>query len=395
MSETFADILRESCHKGNFIPLGRQLPRTPPLPDVTRRLVFCEEDSVDEQQSPRNQDDDIQNGASEVGAVQTKTEPDDHNSMLKGMKGYQLTQSDLDFIRKMQEEKLVKKLQKDLEEAQKLLKKEAMAAELAFASREKAQAELRKFPSCEELAEWVSVVLKTTSPSAEVADADVKCLLAAVTADGVRRVLDEKRVELARMERMLANKRKKEAKEKEQLQKRISSEQLKIQGLMSQLSELKSELTQQEEAGKTLEEKVDPSEDLQSTKSLVKRHGQDRKKAAGSTEDAANGSKAARSKRPDAKHQDQKHDTAPKAGREKAEKKAARGSQKKESDPQESERDVRGPSSGSQPRTRTEAKTQKAPSRVRQKTTAAAGEEAGEEAAGSGLRRSKRIASRK
>lgn len=31
--------------------------------------------------------------------------------MLKGMKGYQLTQTDLEFIKKMQEEKLIKKLQ--------------------------------------------------------------------------------------------------------------------------------------------------------------------------------------------------------------------------------------------------------------------------------------------
>lgn len=31
--------------------------------------------------------------------------------MLKGMKGYQLTASDLDFLKKMQEEKLINKLQ--------------------------------------------------------------------------------------------------------------------------------------------------------------------------------------------------------------------------------------------------------------------------------------------
>lgn len=31
--------------------------------------------------------------------------------MLKGMKGYQLTKSDLEFIKNMQEEKLIKKLQ--------------------------------------------------------------------------------------------------------------------------------------------------------------------------------------------------------------------------------------------------------------------------------------------
>lgn len=105
--------------------------------------------------------------------------------MLKGMKGYQLIPSDLEFIKKMQQEKLLKKLQvmvclffslaaaswwqksssatswgrllcsrslrcpccrhqSDLEEVQKSLKKEMMAAELVYASREKAQAELKK-----------------------------------------------------------------------------------------------------------------------------------------------------------------------------------------------------------------------------------------------------------
>ncbi len=92
------------------------------------------------------------------------------------MKGYQLTRSDLEFIEKMKEEKLIKKLQVtlafslaaaafdyklllgwhcadamgysdcpqgDLEVVQRLLKKEMMAAELACASREKAQAELK------------------------------------------------------------------------------------------------------------------------------------------------------------------------------------------------------------------------------------------------------------
>lgn len=39
------------------------------------------------------------------------SEPVDPNSMLKGMKGYQLTQRDLEFIEKMKEEKLIKKLQ--------------------------------------------------------------------------------------------------------------------------------------------------------------------------------------------------------------------------------------------------------------------------------------------
>lgn len=39
------------------------------------------------------------------------SQPDEPNAMLKGMKGYQLTPSDLEFIKKMQQEKLLKKLQ--------------------------------------------------------------------------------------------------------------------------------------------------------------------------------------------------------------------------------------------------------------------------------------------
>lgn len=44
-----------------------------------------------------------------VSANSSVSEPADH-SMLRGMKGYQLTPGDLEFIQKMQEEKLIAKL---------------------------------------------------------------------------------------------------------------------------------------------------------------------------------------------------------------------------------------------------------------------------------------------
>lgn len=40
MSDTYFEILRRSCSSGNYIPSGRQLPRTPPLTNVTRQLDF-------------------------------------------------------------------------------------------------------------------------------------------------------------------------------------------------------------------------------------------------------------------------------------------------------------------------------------------------------------------
>nr|XP_046238872.1 uncharacterized protein LOC124055792 isoform X2 [Scatophagus argus] len=246
MTDRFLEIRRESGHSGNYIPSGRQLPRTPPLPDVKRHLDFSSDTDCENMEPGAAAQHD--SSTFDFIVAETKTEPDDH-SMLKGMTGYQLTPSDLEFIEKMQEDKIIRKLQRDLEEVQRLLQMEKMAAELVHASREKAQAELSKFPSCEELTEWVTAVLQTTSPSTELTDVDAKSLLSVVTQEDIQRAVDKKRAELARLGKMVANKRKREAEERERLEKQIVSEQLKTQRLMSQLSDLKSELAQQE-AGK-------------------------------------------------------------------------------------------------------------------------------------------------
>ena len=44
MSDRFEEIRRESGFSGNYIPVGRQLPRTPPLTDVIKHLDFCSAD---------------------------------------------------------------------------------------------------------------------------------------------------------------------------------------------------------------------------------------------------------------------------------------------------------------------------------------------------------------
>ncbi|XP_037332804.1 uncharacterized protein si:dkeyp-34c12.1 isoform X2 [Pungitius pungitius] len=234
------------------IPSGRQLPRTPPLRSVKKQLDFCnQEENEPLQQSAqppgaREQDDADPNATFEFNASGTKSEPEELDSMLTGMKGYQLTQTDLDFMERIRGEKLIKKLQGDLQEVQRSLQKEMMPLELASASMKKAEAELQKFPSCEDIAEWLKLVLNMTSPSVDSTDLDAKSLLAMVTVRNVQRAEEEKRKELARMEKMAANKRKKEAQAKGKLEKRVACEQLKIQGLMSLLSDLKAELAQQE-----------------------------------------------------------------------------------------------------------------------------------------------------
>ncbi|XP_067439551.1 uncharacterized protein si:dkeyp-34c12.1 isoform X2 [Thunnus thynnus] len=259
MSGGYFEISRENRNFGNYIPSGRQLPRTPPLTDVKRHLDFgggdpnndCAELQQNVEAGSGDQDDpnrtfDLNTHDAKPVCLENIFKPDDPKSLLKGMKGYSLTAGDLEFIEKMKEEKLIKKLQGDLEDMQRLLKKEMMALELTLACKEKALAELNKFPSCEELTEWVKVVLKMTSPLSELSDLDAKSLLTMVTKENVQKAVEEKRIGLTHMEKMLANKKKEEAEERGQLEKQIANEQLKVQGLMSQLSDLKSELAQQE-----------------------------------------------------------------------------------------------------------------------------------------------------
>ncbi|XP_069554217.1 protein P54-like [Brachyistius frenatus] len=205
------------------------------------------------------------------------------------MKGYELIASDLEFIEKMKQEQLIKKLQGDLEEVQNLLKKETVELELAYASREKIQAELNELPSCEAVTEWVKAVLKMVSPTTDLTDLDAESLLDMVTVENIQVAVKEKKIELSQMKRMVDKKRNKGAKEKGQLEKQFAIEQLTIQELMRQVSDLKSELAHKEEAYTSLKmqtntqeatetRKEGHSEGLQTTKSQMKCQGNEKKK---------------------------------------------------------------------------------------------------------------------
>lgn len=62
-----------------------------------------------------------------------------------------------------------------------------------------------QFPSCEDLTDWVKVALKVTSPLAEIADLDVKSLLAMVTEQDIGRATEEMDIKLTRLENMMTN----------------------------------------------------------------------------------------------------------------------------------------------------------------------------------------------
>ncbi|XP_023275963.1 uncharacterized protein LOC111665264 isoform X2 [Seriola lalandi dorsalis] len=279
MSARDYEILNSGTLGRNCIPTGQQLPRTP-LSDVKRRLDLDEdsdESLVEPQENTatgaRDQYNNDLSRTFDVSTPEKRTESTWEtgylNSMLKGMKGYQLTAGDLEFIVKMKKEENLKKLEGELEEVRRSLQKETMDFEQACASRDMAQADLNKLPSCEELTECAQAVLEMTSPSAEFTDPDAKALLAMVTEEQVQRAVDERRTELSQMEKKLAKKRKNATKERRQLEKQIATEQLKIQILMFQLSDLKSELAQEEEAYEAVEVQIKTKE--------VKHRGKGRK----------------------------------------------------------------------------------------------------------------------
>ncbi|XP_030015148.1 uncharacterized protein LOC115436416 [Sphaeramia orbicularis] len=302
MSYRYSQILHDGDWKRNSIPSGRQLHRSPLVKDKTDNLDSCSgylnADCV-EPQTHKSDDDNRSNNfnSPETNQASFGNILEAPNSMLKGMKGYRLTPEDEDFIKKLMIEKEVKKLQRDLEEVQKLLKREVMALEMSLASKDKVQAELNQLPSCEALTEWAKVIVEMTSPLTEVTDMDAKSLLAMLTKENIQRATEEKKLEIRRLEKMVKNKRRKEAEERGQLEKQIASEREKMQGLMIELSSLKSEFAQLEEANKALEmqmstedwpklkvkaERVDTPEKPQADNSQVKQKG--RKKAVKSAE---------------------------------------------------------------------------------------------------------------
>ncbi|XP_035006111.2 axoneme-associated protein mst101(2) [Hippoglossus stenolepis] len=433
MSERYFD------HKGNRIQSGRQLQRTPPPHvDVVRHLNFCiedDEDQVEPQQNleagSREQSHPDEKGMFVFNCPETRTETSPEplypDSMLRGMKGYQPLPGDLEFLKKMKEEKLIGKLQGDLEEVQRALKKEMAALKQACATWDVAHAELNKFPSCEELAEWVTVVLQMTSPTLDLTDLDAKSLLALVTEKNVLKATDEKRVELACLEKMVEDKRKEEAKDRGQLEKRIASEQLKIHGMMSQVSDLTRELAQEEEAYKVLQMQIKTHREIKEEEAAETTSGelrgrnrrQERKKE--KLQDPTNQSKSTRSKRTEnqatlkedrASKSTNETPSATKQTKQKSEDKsvkAAKGPQKKVEEQEVPVQAVRGrrkapaAAQAAAPAPKNQSKVKPvearsasrpaAPSRSRRKA-AAAPPGAGEEAQNAGLRRSKRIASR-
>ncbi|CAL8307861.1 unnamed protein product [Merluccius merluccius] len=193
----------------NVIPSGRELTRTPPMSQVKKKLSFSSE------AVPRSGLTAIHGGTGRHRDVHTDTDTDidtkvgdrllsDQNApfdfntperahgvlepqgsefrrsrigstmsskdpiaMLRGMEGYQLTQTDQDFIERMNQEKVLKRLE---------------------------------LPSCEEIVDLAKPFLSQTTPISELDVLEQRTLLAMVEEPKVLLVVSQKKKALAAME---------------------------------------------------------------------------------------------------------------------------------------------------------------------------------------------------
>ncbi|XP_019712088.1 uncharacterized protein LOC109507241 [Hippocampus comes] len=282
-----SQMLSGSLH---FIPTGRQLPRTPPLSEVKRRLVFINEDQkshivafhqdTEGDSGERPVPDEIEFNTSATKPA-LSAYPD---TLLNGMKGYEITSGDLDFLRKIQVEKHVKELRAELEVVRNVLQRE-LVLEPMLTSSENVQADLDKSSSYSELVEHHKQVLGIMLSSVKVLERKATSLLAVVTKEDVDRAPSKKKKKkkkqqqqqaLSHMEKDIIR-TKEESKETEQLVKQLVGCQMLIQQLTRNMSELNSKLAQPEIERREAVNLVAPKTDLPAGKNPA---GKDASKSA-------------------------------------------------------------------------------------------------------------------
>ncbi|XP_051913694.1 uncharacterized protein LOC127595834 isoform X2 [Hippocampus zosterae] len=197
------------------------------------------------------------------------------DTLLNGMKGYEITAGDLDFLRKIQVEKHVKELWAELEVVRSVLQRE-LVLEPMLTSSENVQDDLDKSSSYSELVEHHKQVLGIMLSSIKVLEQNATSLLAVVNKEDVDRAPSKKKKKkkqqqaLSHMEKDISR-TKEESKETEQLVKQLVGCQMLIQQLMRKMAELNSKLAQPEIERRGVVKPVAPKTDLPAGKDASKR----------------------------------------------------------------------------------------------------------------------------
>lgn len=168
-----------------------------------------------------------------------------------------MTSEDLWFMQTLKEEKELQRLQDEVVALKKEVQSQSMALALTLASREKSQDELKQLPSCEEIRKWALLFLEKQPLSTDLSVLDVRALLALVPQTTLTNSISiqSHKVDLLNNDVM---KRKQENVKKREVQGNLlAAEKSRILELMATLAELKSSLTLQQEVIESLEKQQD------------------------------------------------------------------------------------------------------------------------------------------
>ncbi|XP_052355751.1 early endosome antigen 1-like [Oncorhynchus keta] len=270
----------------NHIPLGRQLQRTPPTSElkITWPLSFetqaIESTPGQEPLSPAlNMTMDLytiepaetcrRSRITSSTICSGSVLEEDPYSLIRGMQGYEVTPADLVFLKRARQERQINALQRELDELLRQQRNQMLARDLSLASREKIQTDLDEILSCEQTVQMGQVFLSRKLSSTEVEALDSKSLLAQIKTADVQQAVEEEQAEVTALEDRVA--RALELRERgeqrqweiENRNRTILTKKANIKHLMKELSELKSQLAGAEESLLAIQGKMDTLKDTE------------------------------------------------------------------------------------------------------------------------------------
>ncbi|XP_021426437.2 early endosome antigen 1 [Oncorhynchus mykiss] len=272
----------------NHIPLGRQLQRTPPTSElkITRPLSF-ETQAIETTpgQEPLSPALNMTMDLYTIEPAETETcrrsritsstlcsgsvLEEDPYSLIRGMQGYEVTPADLVFLKRARQERQINALQRELDELLRQRRNQMLARDLSLASREKIQTDLDEILSCEQTVQMGQVFLSRKLSSTEVEALDSKSLLAQIKTADVQQAVEEEQAEITALENRVARAlelRERGEQRQQEIENRnraILTKKANIKHLMKELSELKSQLAGAEESLLAIQGKMDTLKDTE------------------------------------------------------------------------------------------------------------------------------------
>ncbi|XP_041715393.2 uncharacterized protein LOC121548062 [Coregonus clupeaformis] len=194
---------------------------------------------------------------------------EDPYSLIRGMQGYEVTPADLAFLKRAKQERQINTLQRELDKLLRQRRNQMLARDLSLASREKILADLDEILSCEQTVHMGRVFLSRRLSSPEVEALDSKSLLAQIKTADVQQAVEEEQAEISELEDRVARGlelREKEEKRQQEIEnqnKEIFKKKANIKHLMKELSELKSQLAGAEESLLAIQGKMETLKDTE------------------------------------------------------------------------------------------------------------------------------------